>query len=115
MTFPLAVILNRLATDFLVLMPFGRRINRLIVFQKERAIYVGGPGESSAILGSFSCGKHLAFGACPWESSPTHGFPGKAGRSTGILAPLPVPAAPDGGIRFNLTGSLLPPESSNSV
>src|SRR5260370_42252460 len=28
-TFPLAVILKRLATDFLVLMPFGRRISNL--------------------------------------------------------------------------------------
>ena len=27
MTLPLAVILNRLATDFFVLMPLGRRIN----------------------------------------------------------------------------------------
>jgi len=36
--FPLAVILNRLAADFLVLMPFGRRISRLTFFQKERAI-----------------------------------------------------------------------------
>src|SRR6266540_1066792 len=27
-TFPLAVILNRLATDFFVLMPLGRRINQ---------------------------------------------------------------------------------------
>jgi hypothetical protein len=38
MIFPLAVILKRLAADFLVLMPFGRRINRLTFFQKERAI-----------------------------------------------------------------------------
>ena len=38
MTFPLAVILNRLATDFLVLMPLGRRINKSAFFQKERAI-----------------------------------------------------------------------------
>ena len=38
MTFPLAVILNRLAADFLVRMPFGRRISRLIVFRKERVI-----------------------------------------------------------------------------
>jgi hypothetical protein len=30
--------LNRLAADFLVLMPFGRRISRLTFFQKERAI-----------------------------------------------------------------------------
>jgi hypothetical protein len=30
--------LNRLATDFLVLMPFGRRINYLAFFRKERAI-----------------------------------------------------------------------------
>jgi hypothetical protein len=38
MTFPLAVILKRLAADFLVRMPFGRRINQLTCFQKERAI-----------------------------------------------------------------------------
>ena len=36
MTLPVAVILNRLATDFLVLIPFGRRI---ILFPKnEREI-----------------------------------------------------------------------------
>src|ERR1700759_5096690 len=39
-TFPLAVILNRLATDFFVLMPLGRRINQFSSIQKERAIYV---------------------------------------------------------------------------
>lgn len=37
-TFPLDVILNRLATDFLVLMPLGRLINKSAFFQKERAI-----------------------------------------------------------------------------
>src|SRR5688572_25072692 len=35
-TLPLAVILNRLATDFLVLMPFGRRIKyRILLFEKS--------------------------------------------------------------------------------
>src|ERR1017187_2766835 len=58
MTFPLAVILNRLAAAFLVLMPFGRRINCSVVFQKERAIYGAGPPESSPILGCFAFG-HL--------------------------------------------------------
>jgi hypothetical protein len=32
------VILNRLATDFLVLMPLGRRIGGSILSRKERAI-----------------------------------------------------------------------------
>jgi hypothetical protein len=35
-TLPVPVILNRLATDFFVLMPLGRRINQS--FQKEREI-----------------------------------------------------------------------------
>jgi hypothetical protein len=35
---PLAVILKRLATDFLVLIPLGRRINQSVFVQKERAI-----------------------------------------------------------------------------
>jgi len=34
MTLPLAVILNRLRTDFFVLIPFGRRIKILNVLQK---------------------------------------------------------------------------------
>src|SRR5215469_7926795 len=34
-TFPLAVILNRFATDFFVLMPFGRRINQFLLFKKS--------------------------------------------------------------------------------
>ena len=34
MTLPVPVILNRLATDFFVLMPLGRRINLLIQLQK---------------------------------------------------------------------------------
>src|SRR5258705_13898378 len=34
-TFPLAVILNRLATDFLVLMPLGRRIINQLSFKKS--------------------------------------------------------------------------------
>src|ERR1017187_6674154 len=54
MIFPLAVILNRLAAAFLVLMPFGRRINCSVVFQKEHAIYVAEPTESSPILGCFA-------------------------------------------------------------
>src|ERR1035441_7162480 len=54
MIFPLAVILNRLAAAFLVLMPFGRRINCSVVFQKERAIYGAGSTESSPILGCFA-------------------------------------------------------------
>jgi hypothetical protein len=35
-------------------MPFGRRINCSVVFQKERAIYVAEPTESSPILGCFA-------------------------------------------------------------
>src|SRR5579862_2282970 len=34
-TLPLAVILNRLATDFFVLMPLGRRINQILLFKKS--------------------------------------------------------------------------------
>src|SRR6185312_15911127 len=34
-TLPLAVILNRLATDFFVLMPLGRRINQFLQFKKS--------------------------------------------------------------------------------
>jgi hypothetical protein len=64
MTFPLAVILNRLAAAFLVLMPFGRRINCSVVFQKERTIYVAGPTESSPILGC------LPFGHLPHPNPP---------------------------------------------
>src|SRR6185503_9674420 len=37
-TLPLAVILKRFATDFFVLIPFGRRIIKSILL-KERAIY----------------------------------------------------------------------------
>ncbi len=37
-TLPFAVILNRFAADFLVLMPFGRRIKESAFFEKERAI-----------------------------------------------------------------------------
>jgi hypothetical protein len=47
-TLPLAVILNRLATDFFVLMPLGRRINYSL--QKERAIYGHRLLEARAIL-----------------------------------------------------------------
>src|ERR1039458_7909927 len=64
MIFPLAVILNRLAAAFLVLMPFGRRINCSVVFQKEHAIYGAGPTESSPILGC------LAFGHLPCRNPP---------------------------------------------
>src|SRR6266853_1930794 len=39
-TLPLAVILNRLAADFLVLMPFGRRINQSS-FLTKRARNIG--------------------------------------------------------------------------
>src|SRR5438045_213527 len=39
-TLPVAVILNRFAADFLVLMPLGRRIkNESTIVEKERAIY----------------------------------------------------------------------------
>src|SRR3954451_5659450 len=37
-TLPLAVILNRLATDFFVLIPLGRRIN-LVKFRQKSAQY----------------------------------------------------------------------------
>jgi hypothetical protein len=40
MTFPIAVILNRLAKDFLVLIPFGRRINLLSVSLQKSAQYM---------------------------------------------------------------------------
>jgi hypothetical protein len=38
MGFPVAVILNRLVTDFFVLIPLGRRINQLII--KKGANYI---------------------------------------------------------------------------
>src|SRR5580692_9368382 len=39
MTLPVAVILNRFVTDFLVLMPLGRRINFNSI-AKERGMYI---------------------------------------------------------------------------
>jgi hypothetical protein len=49
MTLPVPVILNRLATDFLVLIPLGRRINS-ISDKKEREIYLSAPPEASVKL-----------------------------------------------------------------
>src|SRR5882724_5567303 len=40
-TFPLAVILNRLATDFFVLIPFGRRIKSEFLSKRARNIGSG--------------------------------------------------------------------------
>src|SRR5262245_58599129 len=56
-TFPLAVILKRLAADFFVLMPFGRRINQSIFCRKRaRNIVASGGGSKGnfdrGILGS---------------------------------------------------------------
>ena len=48
-TLPLAVILNRLAADFFVFIPFGRRIIQSNFFEKERAIYGCGLLEARAI------------------------------------------------------------------
>src|SRR5215469_12503688 len=48
-TLPLAVILNRLATDFLVLMPLGRRINQFLLFKKS-AQYKYVPGNVQEII-----------------------------------------------------------------
>jgi hypothetical protein len=50
-TFPPAVILKRLATDFLVLMPLGRRIN--VLSQKEQALYAAVRAEASTIYPIF--------------------------------------------------------------
>jgi hypothetical protein len=50
MTLPVPVILNRLATDFFVLMPLGRRINFIISIAKGRALYVKAQAEASAIF-----------------------------------------------------------------
>src|SRR5208283_5041168 len=42
MTFPVPVILKRLATDFFVLMPLGRRINSLNLYRKRAQTICGG-------------------------------------------------------------------------
>ncbi len=52
---PLAVILKRLATDFFVLIPFGRRINSIQFLQKERAIYGGRTEEARGIFSRIDC------------------------------------------------------------
>jgi hypothetical protein len=49
-TLPPAVILKRLAADFFVLMPLGRRIIQSISSQKERAIYEPGVLEARGIF-----------------------------------------------------------------
>src|ERR1041385_3994503 len=50
-TFPFAVILNRFATDFLVLMPFGRRINQIL---SKRARNIGSASARCKRLFEFS-------------------------------------------------------------
>jgi len=50
--FPPAVILNRLAADFLVRMPFGRRINQFTFSSKERR-NIGGAAAESRIFCAF--------------------------------------------------------------
>lgn len=47
-TLPLAVILNRLAADFFVLMPLGRRINQLSF--KKSAQYMTLPQVKQAVI-----------------------------------------------------------------
>jgi hypothetical protein len=47
---PVPVILNRLDTDFFVLMPLGRRINLNFSIAKERKLYVATDAEASAIF-----------------------------------------------------------------
>jgi hypothetical protein len=53
-TLPPAVILKRLAADFFVLMPLGRRIIQSISSQKERAIYEPGVLEARGIFSYLS-------------------------------------------------------------
>src|SRR6185437_208729 len=48
-TFPLAVSLNRLITDFFVLMPLGRRINQFLLFKKS-AQYTDQRGDVQVII-----------------------------------------------------------------
>jgi hypothetical protein len=48
---PVPVILNRLDTDFFVLMPLGRRINLNFSIAKEREIYAADGAEASLIFG----------------------------------------------------------------
>src|SRR5215469_8381715 len=56
-TFPRAVILNRLATDFFVLMPLGRRINQILLFKKS-AQYKCRQGPVQEII-SRNCTHHI--------------------------------------------------------
>src|SRR5208283_123312 len=49
-TLPVPVILNRLDTDFFVLMPLGRRINLNFSIAKEHKLYVATGVEASAIF-----------------------------------------------------------------
>lgn len=49
-TLPVAVILKRLATDFFVLMPLGRRINR---FLKKSAQYTDVGGQKQGVICKF--------------------------------------------------------------
>ena len=49
-TLPLAVILNRLAADFFVLMPFGRRISIFSFLSKKSAQYSKGTPWNQAVF-----------------------------------------------------------------
>jgi hypothetical protein len=53
MTLPRAVILNRLATDFFVLIPLGRLINCSLSFQKNAKYRSFCPAKQGVILGHF--------------------------------------------------------------
>src|SRR5260221_967558 len=58
MTLPVPVILNRLATDFLVLIPLGRRINFYFNCKRARTIRSGGTRRKRDFCGfGFTCPK----------------------------------------------------------
>src|SRR5262249_16974599 len=81
-TLPPAVILNRLAADFLVLMPLGRRIDNQFNLSSKRAGNIGAPGPSSqpffALIQSRFINTPLQRGVGAAEGIPTvfNGFLG---------------------------------------
>ena len=75
-TLPVPVILNRLDTDFFVLMPLGRRINLNFSIAKEPKLYVATGVEASAIFELIKS-QHAMAGqtcrlaqTCWWQDAP---------------------------------------------
>jgi hypothetical protein len=60
MTLPRAVILNRLATDFFVLMPFGRRII-VLFFEKDAQYRAQTPGAQAVFFAVIFPMAHFGF------------------------------------------------------